>query len=692
MSSFVVIGAHNKLVGLVDGINKSRPLNPNVHSLISLGELIGEEDGLYYKHTLAIDESVQNKEDARDLEDVLRNQLAQIRKEALLGDRLLNVFLLENPISEEEESEVDLVYNCLQNIYDSKQDVNIRLIRVCFSYDIEHPEDVSKAIPIEYIQKRKNKLSDEFPQNLFLIDNQDRFAAAICVNKRSHDLMIERMLCDFMMVISNENDSYNMGNAIISDTKVFSMGFAELYYYFEDVKRFFQIANKRDLNEVMLVSEIDSQNESLDIDTHPFGLNERVERLGKIYEKVSFVEKIENFPLSMDKTIDDVIISLRPHIESFRNKLIIEAQERDRENENEHSELEEGTKARKSEVEKVLVNYPEYIDRRMIYNKCLILGEDLTDDDIDAETKQYEKWLQIIQKQDFREYLTFVASTPTVVGDDFSEGKASSCNPEENSNRGCLLSLLSIFKNRKRKEHSNALIEVESELSLTKAINIESILKPINKIIELNKQRRAYMIFKENVNEVKAELNVLDQQLDSFKLTKHCKTVGVLIDLGELTKEQILKKEEIISKTKRKWNNLSMDKRSKTTLIKINEEETNSLVSQYQYVDWNNPFSFIDTHYASLDQVIELLQRKSAPFVHYNAIRDVRENLICKHVYSDNPQYIVPIKDRDIDVRDKNSLLGIESKHIASKICMMQIFQMDNIAYKGLVDFNDEEI
>ena len=137
MSAFVVISAHERLNSIVDGIVKNRPLNSSVRTVISTGKLLTEGGAAFYEYTSTVKDSSINKR-SHNFEDLLKNQLAHLRRDALLGDRVLNVFLLENPYTAEEDNDVDWIYNCLKDVYANGlgSDSNIQLFRICFSYHI----------------------------------------------------------------------------------------------------------------------------------------------------------------------------------------------------------------------------------------------------------------------------------------------------------------------------------------------------------------------------------------------------------------------------------------------------------------------------------------------------------------------------------------------------------------------------
>ena len=58
----------------------------------------------------------------------------------------------------------------------------------------------------------------------------------------------------------------------------------------------------------------------MDVDKFPFGLLNRKKRLKEIYEDVPFSADIRNYPLSIDKAIDDKLILLKEYIEAKRQE------------------------------------------------------------------------------------------------------------------------------------------------------------------------------------------------------------------------------------------------------------------------------------------------------------------------------------------------------------------------------------
>lgn len=684
MSAFVVISAHERLNTIVDGIVKNRPLNSAVHTVISTGKLLTDGETAFYEYTSTVKDSSTNKE-SHNFEDLLKNQLAHLRKDALLGERVLNVFLLENPHTIEEDNNVDWIYNCLKDVYSDGlgSDSDIHLFRVCFSYHVEEPENVALQIPKVLLQKRKEVLSDDIPQKILYLDNQDKNGAALCKSKDSHDLMVSRMLIDWMMLLSNENDSYNMMGSIQSDTDFFALGYAEYFYCYDDVCRYLQLANQHDLLEYMLKEGNDEYNNSLDIEKEPLGLIERKKRLSKIYEKVPFSEDIESYPLSLDKRIDDVVVKFKTSIEKCKEKALEEARRYDEENwikENTREALDDNeVMLTKPEIgakeESVRRIYPNYIDRKIIYTNSLLLDENedpvINSDKMCRFQDEYNKLLSFMQGQEFKTYLSSIGA---------QKEETIEIVPEKPA-KGCLFGFLNWFG----KKNENVAI-VEDIEKKENPINLKTILQPLKEITKMQKERYLYLAFKQNVESLIEQEKELRKEIDNFKLTDHCKSVDVMIDLKLLKEYQSSLKINNLKSIVEKWKLVNKDEQTKTYLFDCQKDYTKLQMLKYQFIDWSNPFPFIKDKTDELAVLGNQLLAYSSVFANYNVIRDSPENLTCLHLYSDSVKYVDPYLNRQVDMKNKNSIQAIKSNHIASKVSMMQVLKMDEKVWNGLVD------
>ena len=198
MVAFIVISADNRLHYLVDGIEKCRPLNPNVVTDISTGKIIKSDNGSYtyeYKiHGEGYKDGI-----AKSLNVLLSNQLAAFRlAHSIPKDQLVNIFFLENPLSETDYEESESWIEEFDKVYDNGKgsDTAFCLYRIIFSYCHDRPSDVCSQINRQVLQQiikqHRNNQSDgdKFQRYIFYVDNQKSDAAATCLSKEDHDLSL----------------------------------------------------------------------------------------------------------------------------------------------------------------------------------------------------------------------------------------------------------------------------------------------------------------------------------------------------------------------------------------------------------------------------------------------------------------------------------------------------------------------
>ena len=104
MAAFIVISADNRLHYLVDGIENCRPLNPDVSTNISTGKITKSDTGYIYEYTIH-GEGLRG-DGAKSFSNLLANQLAAFRLAYnIQQDEVVNIFLLENPLTENDLAE-----------------------------------------------------------------------------------------------------------------------------------------------------------------------------------------------------------------------------------------------------------------------------------------------------------------------------------------------------------------------------------------------------------------------------------------------------------------------------------------------------------------------------------------------------------------------------------------------------------
>ena len=437
MSAFIVISVKNNLNWIVDGIKDCRPHNPEVVTYLSTGKIKKEGEGKYlYEYTVFskhdgngnADNTVSRTAESDIPRNLFANQIAQFLNVCGNQGEQINIFLVDNPITEEDFEQSSWLVDEIKAVYESHKVTNFQLVRVLFSYEIEKPTDVNGQAS-KMILKQLTKInlddSDDFPTRILYIDNQKRSGAAMCLNKEEHDVMIPRMLCDLMMLLSNRDDSYNVSAAISGQTNMFAVGYSECMYYHDDVFKYYDLAGRRELLKYLLETENDE--ESLDFIKYPVGLEDRIRRLDPLYAEVPYNVDISTSPKSIDKAIDDILVSFKDDIMNIRQEALADAIKKDAAETK--SKLIEHLKANNlvpdyvtdddlderymtiakeanidiesfavtTAVEQTQKDFPEYIDRHLIYEKYLIENEEGDDSEgtpLEADILAYTRLIK----------------------------------------------------------------------------------------------------------------------------------------------------------------------------------------------------------------------------------------------------------------------------------------------------------
>lgn len=688
MSTFIVISVKDSLNWIVDGIKECRPHNPDVVTYLSTGKIktTGTDEYLYEYITYAkhagdggADETLAKKVETDTPRNLFTNQIAQVLNVSENEGEQINVFLLDNPMTEEDFEHSSWISNEIKEVYNSHFATNFQLVRVLFSYEIDNPANVTRQVSgmiLNNLIRYCSEYSDGFLTKILYLDNQNRNGAAICLNKEQHDLMLPRMLCDLMMLLSNKDDSYMTGAAINCHTGVFSVGYAECMYYHDDVFRYYKLAGRRDLLKFVLEDKNDV--EVLDFNAYPFGLKDRLQRLSFKYERVPFVKDIGQFAGNIDGLINNVLHSFAEDIAEIKTAALEAADQADKDATDEvrKARLQElaadegisegdvplavvseeslslenrkgcnflyrlfGKKTNPVEVivdprvadivvtearDRVQNEYPDFISREIIYEQHMIEmdeGEDYTGETVNDNINKYLK------------LITFISS--------------------------------SVFKQFLKNKYGDSWIQ--------KKHDIES-------IFAMQKEREDYFRLKERSSELCIDLDRLNNELHEFILTSHCSSVDNLIDMDKLKACHQNGLADRISYFAAQWNE-SEDKRWET-LEKILNERIKWELYDFYYIKWNRPFEFLKD--INLTAVCKRIKAKSQPFVNTYSLATCAEDLTSYYFYSDNQNWVNEINGGSVDVNVQTSALF--SSHICSKLCMFQFLQLTQDLISGLVD------
>lgn len=732
MAAFIVISADNRLHYIVDGIEKCHPLNPSVSAEISTGKIKKSESGYTYEYTI---HGEDNKvEEVKSFSNLLSNQLAAFRLAyAISENQLVNIFFLENPLTEADLDESESWINEFNEVYNSGtgNDTDFCLFRVVFTYDHKNPCDIStrnnQRVLKRLLDSHKEAVScnigdcakSAFERYIFYIDNQKSDSAALCLRKDEHDLKMPRFLIDFMMLVSDEHDKYNIINAInpaAITTRCFSVGFAESMYYYPDVERYFNIADIRDLNWAMLSSTDDRPTESgknvMDVEKNPFGLYERKNRLNALYQDIPFSEDITYYENTADYKIDkyisqlknflqkerqqeyedfmssEEVVCLKKSIECLSDKIDNTKPTEDESTEDFENRIRQLVKERQekeAEYNKIISDFephcPEYTNRKEICLDLSVVDEDDTII-IDTKKRQYNGLVEFAKSRQFLDFVKKETLADAKFEEDYQQEVAITNDTEQKL--GCL-SFLFFWK--KNKVTGLQGYSVDSSIQAQSEFSPQDMIKGINEQLILKKTFRQFV---EDVESVEADYKAGKKECEDFKLTEHENHYFPIIDLSELRKEQQRTSNERRNSCITEWR--AQSKPTKSSLFDLIRKRTSEYTSKtFPYVNWDHPYSFVRdiTSDGNLAVICNQLQKRAAPIVNYNLTTALKSDTITRILFSDRPKFSSEILDIRNKLQNGPSITGVESKHISSKICMLQFLPMDDDILGNLVDLQE---
>ena len=688
MSAFIVISTSDKLNWIVDGIVKCRPQNPNTLTHIATGKICHREDALYYDHTYSVD-STSNSNSAEDLSSLLANQMAQFRKATGVQDEL-QIFTLENPIDAENLGCCNMVYEALEEAINNRSEINYHITRILFSYDVSSPCNVVKQVSSSILSDYLSSAKKSDYTKVCYVDNQDRCCAAIATSKEGHDLMLPRMLADLMMLISSGNSAYYVRNAIVNDQNIFSIGYAECMYYFDDVKRYYEYAYNAEMRKQILNYENDEI--SLDYNQKPLGIAHRVQRLYPIYRDVPFSEDIssEIASKSHDKKIDDIIRSLKEYIITMKEQAMEDAIAKD-----EQLTIEKRKEAENNgdeNFEEILVTenqdrvnreYPDYIDRETVYNHWLIASSaDDCFEDVSScvyHRKQYYTLLDFIQKSKFKQYLLSLTSVPASDNTD-NTIDTNNHNVHLESHSGCNI-FARFFKKSSNQAVENMIDETTTQAKCAPVS--QSILEQIRQIPTLQKEKEQYQALCAFEEKIQNELKEYQKLKEDFKLTTHASSYDNLIDKRSLKKTQEDSSSIHISSIIQNWFALDEDLQNLNHLYEAMQSECDSELEPYHYIHWDSPAPFVKKN-IDIEKLSQRLLQGSLPLVNTETHRATKENLTSVYYYFDREEWEGCIINELIKL--PIDTMHQLSTHIESKYAIFQILQWEEDIISGLTD------
>ncbi len=242
MSAYIVLGTDEQLNDLVDGITRCHLLSSEVSAFVSSGVIEEKNNSLFYNFSCYNKgEAIPSKngfQETRRLRDILANQLAHLRRIAVLEnpEASINIFLLTNPHVEKDFDRIKYVIKEIEEL----DDRTIRLMTVVLSYDLNHCDDVTlrpnKEILVSFMQEYQRSTLPEngdFRKDMLYLNNIDMNNAAIAFDTAR----LGEILNTFFMLLSNDSDCYHANSSLTGN--LFSIGYADYIYNFSDLSRCF---------------------------------------------------------------------------------------------------------------------------------------------------------------------------------------------------------------------------------------------------------------------------------------------------------------------------------------------------------------------------------------------------------------------------------------------------------------------
>ncbi len=689
MSAFIIIGTDSRLSSLVDGIEKNLPLNPNVETFLSTGKIERRNDGVIYKYRIN-GESKENEEPAT-LSDLVRNQLAAFRK-AYDVSEFLNIFTLENPMSDVEFQDLNGWMREFEEVF--RQDSNIHIHRILFSYNLREPCDVvqqlSPSILTQYLGSRNGYKFEESSSVLY-ISNRDACGAAVFLGTKEHDFKLSRLLADLMMIFSSDEAAYKVFGATTPSSSIgcYSLGYAESMYYFPDVKEYYEHADMRSLYEHILGGEDEAaelqDNRAMDIEKHPLGLNKRKERLKSKYESVPFDYDVKLCEGTADFIIDDCLMKLKDLYCKKREEEIkkkrcevegkIEAlsvsydslEQGDCESDEEFNgrkkvkfeEKEQREKELQNELNRFIKEFPEFTCRERIFDHFGGYKDQIERENyLKNAEEQYNKFVAYATGNDFLDY---------VKGYDESHNTQQASLP---NNPGCWQK----FWKRKPKSHENVPIPTL----------MVPLLDTVKEIREQLERKKGYEIFRSKCSEVEEMMRSEREYCNRFKLTDHSHHYYHLIDLPKLKECQEGEFDKRFEQILQQWT--KGGDRTLSQLKELLHRSTEDCTNRFKYIDWNKRFPFVSDIDSRLVEVRDKLCHMSSPFVHEETIKATARNNVIRTLFSDIPDIEKKFDNFKDNGTNGDTILPHHSTHIASKLCFFQFMPLDEESLRNVCE------
>lgn len=698
MTSFIVISTENSLHWILDGIEKCRPSTErdelkHIEPFISTGRIIERKDGsLEYKYTST---DVGKDVEKKTLKVLFQNHVAIFKNQANIGADTINVFVLYN-LDDTENDKNEWIFGEISKLV---QNNSVNLHTILLSFNQDSPADTTKradAIRIqEFIERYKKNTKEIDRAKILYLNNLDANGAATWTNESEYRWIMPRMLCDWFMLLSDSFTAADLLNITYSTTGIYSIGYAEYAYLpKEDFERFLDFALTRDMIESIVLNGPHNENDN----ESPIGLYRQREAKKSRCAKVLLTEDIDDYKGTIDYDINKILCWFEERVNSINAGItkkndIIQTEYQEKVS---HAE-EDGGNIDEIEPPK-LIEHLKFTTRENLYDYFISLQFD--DEKARVLEGCDEKFNEL--KHCFEDSITMVKDFNSFIDKyqkfaiECSAGALNVNKGEEHDlkNRpGCLLMA---WLNRLLKE--NAEIQeyetVDDDVKCGGDIK-EEIRKNSISISKLEDERKRYETLLHKIDDEEKQLNKLKVGIETFRLTSYCK----LKNSCNLTRMEEYEKNisnHIIEEVLIQWKSDETDLAnmpSRSDLNKILKEKISHHVKKHWWLHWDNLYEFVEPlNLNREEEICSWLQRQSAPYVSYKDNRVPAMDFTSYFYFSNNKDLIERINVKEMNVPNIINAMAKDSHHIANKICMFQILQIDDYLYKsGITDMIHSE-
>lgn len=598
------------------------------------------------------------------LQEGLKNHVAKfISAAAISRDTAeLNLFFLDNPYGENDYDQSAFL-ELLKIKNDSRRGFdNLSVWHIVLAYDTSLSDNVAATSEDDVLSHVFKSFRGSDGTYTCYIGTQNMTGGATFQNADHHKFHLPRMLADFMLLASDPKTRAAVQQAAVPTkvgSKIFSFGHSEYMYYADEVKKLGRMYLDDALLNLRLTGDDNSDiQDPFDTVNNPLGLKTRVQELkSKYWTPNSYSLPIDN-PENINIKIDNIIAdSLSSYIGD------------------------EGY------LGKTLYSRYEVYEAAVAFDTAYINGSQMrkeeTQNDFNRIRDCYESVLSKITSTDFAELLKSEISKAKEKSDTLAQERQQL--EDEKNGRGLWRKIVELFTGEnKRRQLKLDSLNIEIDNRRQERERAEKARTAQEQIFALNKKKRLYASLQQEVENLEREKTQNAESIGKFRLLTYDDTKN-LVNLGKLRIHFSCLKERN-EKSILDLYEKTAQKKCLNTLRTCFENYSSSVIRQYDHVNWDRPFDFIDF---DIESAYNEMGSKCLPYVHVSGS-------VGSVAFSANTQIFVSAKKEPyarIGVSSlSNNYQAMLSDTMEDKVCMLNVVSLPDEFVKVLLGETGEEV